>query len=100
MKNTHNANCTNHAELTELENALLYHIASEEQLGEGIDGFQPTTVNWIDEQEKKSVYGCLGSLKSKGCIYDAYEGDMSPMWVTAVHSNRIAREFCKINNLN
>lgn len=99
MTNTINPDVRNHAALTDLENAVLYRIASEEQLGEGIDGFRPTQANFADEAEMKRVDGALGSLKQKGVIYDAFEGDMDPMWCTAVHSNRIAAEFCKLNEL-
>lgn len=99
MNNIINPDVRNHAALTELENAVLYHIASEEQLGEGIDGFLPTQANFADEEEKKRVDGALGSLKQKGVIYDAYANCWDPMWCTAVHSNRIAAEFCKLNEL-
>jgi len=99
MNNTHNPSCKNHPALTQLENAVLYLIASEEQLGEGIDGYRARHESFYVNGDKKNIDGTLGSLFKKGVIYDAYAGDMDPMWCTCVHSSSIASEFCRINNL-
>ena len=100
MNNTHNPSCKNHAALTEWENAVLYRIASEEQLGEGIDGYRPRNESFYVKGDKKNIDGTLGSLLRKGVIYDAFAGDLDPMWCTCVYSIPIAAEFCKLNSFD
>lgn len=85
--------------MTQWENAVLYRIASEEQLGEGIDGYRPKHEKMYINGDKRNIDGALGSLMKKGVVYDAYAGDLDPMWCTCVYSSVIAAEFCELNNM-
>lgn len=98
--NSYNNTVVNHAQLTEWENAVLFRIASEEQLGEGVDGYISRPNSLYVDGDKRNIEGALGSLLNKGVIYDAYGGDPHPMWCTDVHGSPIAVEFCRLNGLD